>query len=88
MMTLHTLLMLLVFIMLAAICTMTIMALNFSWLALTIAFVIVLIASVVVLWSIPWEDAFDTLVLEAGLFALSCVIRLCRIDDLKRKRGY
>lgn len=88
MMIWHTLLMLLVFIMLAAICTMTIMALDFSWLVLTIPFVIVLGISVAVLWSILWEDAFDTLVLEIGMFVLSCVIRLCRIDDLKRRRGY
>lgn len=88
MMTLHTLLMLLVFIILAAICTMTIMALNFSWLALTIPFVIVLGISVVVLWSTPWEDALSMLGLEAGLFVASCSIRLCRIDNLKRRSGY
>lgn len=88
MMTLHTLLMLLVFIVLAVICAMTIMALNFSWLALTIAFVIVLGISVAVLWSTPWEDALSTLVFEAGLFVASWPIRFCRIDNLKRKRGY
>lgn len=83
MMTLHTLLMLLVFVILAAICTMTIMALNFSWLALTIAFVIVLGISVAALWSTPWEDAFNVLVFEAGLFVASCSIRICRIDNRK-----
>lgn len=88
MMTLHTLLMLLVFIMLAVICTMTIMALDFSQLALTITFVIVLGISVAILWSTPWGDALSTLGLEAGLFVASCSIRLCRIDNLKRKRGY
>ena len=88
MMTLHTLLMLLVFIILAVICTMTIMALNFSWLVLTIAFVIVLGISVAVLWSTPWEDALETLIFEAGLFVTSCSIRLCRIDNLKRRSGY
>lgn len=87
-MTRHTLLLLLMFIILVVICVMTIMALNFSWLALTIAFVIVLIASVIVLWSTAWTDAFDTLAFEAGLFVASCSIRLCRIDDLKRKGGY
>lgn len=84
-MTLHTLLMLLVFIMLAVICTMTIMALDFSWLALTIPFIIVLGISVAFLWSTPWDDAFNTLALEAGLFVASCSIRLCRIDNLKRR---
>ena len=88
MMTLHTLLMLLVFIMLAVICTMTIMALDFSQLALTITFVIVLGISVAILWSTPWEDAFNVLVFEAGSFAASCSIRICRIDNRKRKRGY
>ena len=86
--TLHTLLMLLVFIMLAVICTMTIMALDFSWIALTIGFVIVLGISVVCLWLTVWTDAIEMLALEIGLFVVSCSIRYCRISYLERRGKY